>query len=68
MKFMSANGLKAMTEQKEVTDLRSVVEQAEKAAIIQVLERTNFNKTETAKQLNVDRKTLYNKMNQYGLM
>ncbi|MBP9152626.1 MAG: sigma-54-dependent Fis family transcriptional regulator [Flavobacteriales bacterium] len=64
----STNGLKAMTEQKEVTDLRSVVEQAEKAAIIQVLERTNFNKTETAKQLNVDRKTLYNKMNQYGLM
>ena len=55
-------------EKKEITSLKSVVEEAERAAIIQVLERTNFNKTETAKQLQVDRKTLYNKMNQYGLM
>ena len=64
----NANAMVSPTEKKEVTDLKSVVEEAEKAAIIQVLERTNFNKTETAKQLKVDRKTLYNKMNQYGLM
>lgn len=56
------------TDKKEVTSLKAVVEEAERAAIIQVLERTNFNKSETAKQLKVDRKTLYNKMNQYDLM
>lgn len=52
----------------EITDLRSVVEQAEKKAILQVLQETNFNKSDTAKRLKVDRKTLYNKMNQYGLI
>ncbi len=60
--------LTSSSEKKEVTSLKAVVEEAERAAIIQVLERTNFNKSETAKQLKVDRKTLYNKMNQYGLM
>jgi len=52
----------------EITDLRSVVEEAEKKAILQVLRETNFNKSDTAKRLKVDRKTLYNKMNQYGLI
>lgn len=51
-----------------IEDLRSVVEEAEKGAIVQVLKETNFNKSETAKRLKVDRKTLYNKMNQYGLL
>lgn len=51
-----------------IRDLKSVVEQAEKKAIIGALESTGFNKTKTAEVLNVDRKTLYNKMNAYGLM
>lgn len=64
----NVNGLAAASEKKEITSLKAVVEEAERKAIIQVLERTNFNKSETAKQLKVDRKTLYNKMNQYDLM
>lgn len=51
-----------------ITDLKSVVEKAEREAIIKVLKQTGHNKTKTADLLKVDRKTLYNKMNQYGLM
>jgi len=51
----------------EITDLKSVVERAERQAIQLVLEKTAFNKSRTAKILKVDRKTLYNKMNAYGI-
>jgi len=43
-------------------NLKKVSREAEKCAIQEVLKRTNNNKTETAKILGVDRKTLYNKM------
>ena len=43
-------------------NLKKVSREAEKFAIQEVLKRTNNNKTETAKILGVDRKTLYNKM------
>lgn len=39
----------------------------EKDRIINALKRTNFNKSKAAKLLNVTRKTLYNKLNQYNL-
>lgn len=42
-------------------------EEYEKQTIIQALERTNNNKSEAAKLLNIARKTLYNKLKQYGL-
>jgi two-component system response regulator HydG len=44
-----------------------VAEQAEKRAIIEMLERTSGNKTKTAELLDVDRKTLYNKMKSYAI-
>lgn len=47
--------------------LKAVAEQAEKVAIIEVLKRTNNNKTETARLLDVDRKTLYNKLKAYQI-
>ena len=47
--------------------LSYVSEAAEKSAIEKALQRTGFNKTETAKLLKIDRKTLYNKMNDYGI-
>lgn len=50
-----------------LTDLKTIVERVEKAAIIRALERFNFNKTKTAAVLKVDRKTLYNKMRAYGI-
>ena len=47
--------------------LKDIVQEAEKLAIQQALEETNFNKTKTAQILDVDRKTLYNKMNAYNI-
>lgn len=49
------------------TTLKEVAEQAEKRAIIEMLERTSGNKTKTAELLDVDRKTLYNKMKSYAI-
>lgn len=38
---------------------------AEYEVILDVLKQTNYNKTKAAEILNIDRKTLYNKLNQY---
>jgi len=40
---------------------------AEKQAIIQALIQANHNKSLAARSLNIDRKTLYNKIKQYGI-
>ncbi len=47
--------------------LRGVAHQAEREAILTALERNGFNKSKTAEQLNIDRKTLYNKIKALGL-
>ena len=54
-------------EEPEINDLKRVAEEAEKRAILRVLGKTGFNKSKTAKILNVDRKTLYNKITAYGI-
>ncbi|TYB30882.1 MAG: sigma-54-dependent Fis family transcriptional regulator [Candidatus Mcinerneyibacterium aminivorans] len=41
--------------------------QNEKQTIIQTLNENNWNKTKTAEQLGISRKTLYNKMNKYDI-
>lgn len=51
-----------------IYDLKSVVEQAESETILRALKATNYNKSKCAELLGVDRKTLYNKMNAYGLI
>jgi two-component system response regulator HydG len=43
-------------------DLKNAALEAEYETILQVLKEVNFNKTKAAKILNIDRKTLYNKM------
>lgn len=48
-------------------DLKSVAENAERKAIINVLEKTGYNKTKAADVLKIDRKTLYNKMRAYKI-
>jgi two-component system, NtrC family, response regulator HydG len=48
-------------------DLKDVAAQAERQAIIQALERNSFNKSRTAEMLNIDRKTLYNKLKSLGI-
>lgn len=49
------------------SSLKEVAEAAEKRAITEVLKRTNNNKSKTAKLLDVDRKTLYNKLKAYNI-
>ncbi|MGB3075039.1 MAG: sigma-54 dependent transcriptional regulator [Chitinophagales bacterium] len=44
------------------TDLKTAAAEAEMEAIRRVLKQVNYNKTKAAKILNIDRKTLYNKM------
>ena len=51
----------------KILDLKSVAERAEKKAIIHVLSQTGGNKSKAADILKVDRKTLYNKMSNYGI-
>lgn len=48
-------------------NLKLVVEEAEKKAILEVLRHTNNNKSKTAEILDVDRKTLYNKLKSYDI-
>jgi two-component system response regulator HydG len=47
------------------TTLKEVSIDAEYEMIIEALKHTNFNKSKAARFLNIDRKTLYNKMKQY---
>jgi len=47
--------------------LKSVAWTAERHAIIDVLEKVNNNKSRASELLNIDRKTLYNKLKQYAI-
>lgn len=49
------------------TDLKSIAETQEKTTILNVLNQVHYNKSKAAQLLNIDRKTLYNKMKLYGL-
>lgn len=48
-------------------NLRDLKEKAEQELILSTLQKVRYNKSKAAKLLNIDRKTLYNKMRQYGL-
>ena len=48
-------------------DLKSLTGQTEREVIISTLEKAKFNKSKAARILNIDRKTLYNKIKQYGI-
>jgi two-component system response regulator HydG len=50
------------------TSLKNAAQEAESEAIVKVLKQVNFNKTKAAKLLNIDRKTLYNKMKAFNLL
>lgn len=52
---------------KPIENLRDSKEKAEHQLIVSTLEKVRFNKSKAAQLLNIDRKTLYNKMKQYGI-
>ena len=52
---------------KDSAGLRGASLEAEKEAVIQALEDAQYNKSKAAELLNVDRKTLYNKIKQFNL-
>lgn len=56
------NPVSAIPQSDSPPSLKNVAHEAEYETIIAVLKQTNFNKTKAAKILNIDRKTLYNKM------
>jgi len=47
--------------------LKVAAEVAEREKIIKILSRTGNNKSKAARLLNIDRKTLYNKLKNYGI-
>ncbi len=47
--------------------LKSVLKKVEREHILETLKHTKWNRTETAKILEIDSKTLYNKMKEYGI-
>ncbi|WP_017258165.1 sigma-54-dependent transcriptional regulator [Pedobacter arcticus] len=49
------------------SDLKAINEVNEKALIEETLKKTKYNKSKTAKLLNIDRKTLYAKMERYQI-
>ncbi len=55
------------TEQTSGMDLREATQLAEKVTIENALKKANNNKSEAAKLLNIDRKTLYNKIKDLGI-
>jgi len=48
-------------------DLKSAAHEAERMVLEKALKQANHNKSVAAKLLNIDRKTLYNKMSQLGM-
>lgn len=51
----------------EQADLKALKQKQEKEMIEKVLRQTKYNKSETARLLNIHRKTLYEKLKQYGI-
>jgi two-component system response regulator HydG len=48
-------------------DLKAIQEKNEREKIIQILQEVRYNKSKAAKLLNIDRKTLYAKMEKYNI-
>jgi two-component system, NtrC family, response regulator HydG len=65
-------GLPAFTGKKSSKEtkskpLRNFTQEAEKEIIMKAIEEAGYNKSKAAKNLQIDRKTLYNKIKQFGI-
>jgi two-component system response regulator HydG len=58
---------KASTSNPQIYDLKALQETQEKEMIIKTLQEVRFNKSKAARILNIDRKTLYLKIEKYGI-
>jgi two-component system, NtrC family, response regulator HydG len=63
-----ANGQGTAQDASAQPNLKNIRLEAEYEMIKEVLKQVNYNKTKAAKILNIDRKTLYNKMNAYNIL
>ena len=63
--FMDPGTVKQQQPGHNELSLKNASIDAEYETIIEALKKSNFNKSKAAKLLNIDRKTLYNKMKQY---
>ncbi|WP_114749290.1 sigma-54-dependent transcriptional regulator [Pleomorphovibrio marinus] len=59
--------VEASEEVSSAIDLKTSFEEQEKQLIIKTLHEVRYNKSKAAKMLNMDRKTLYNKLDKYNL-
>jgi len=58
---------KSLGNDSPAADLKSQSEAHERQLILDVLQQVKYNKSKAAQVLNIDRKTLYNKLDKYGL-
>ncbi len=67
--IIQTNGLSSEGEiiQENVGLLKCIAWTAERQAIIDILEKVNYNKSKASELLNIDRKTLYNKLKLYNI-
>jgi two-component system response regulator HydG len=64
---LSYDGNGNMPMEENVGLLKSIAWTAERQAIIDALEKVNYNKSKASELLNIDRKTLYNKLKLYNI-
>ena len=63
----ASNGSANPIDKESVGLLKSIAGSAERQAIVEMLEKTNNNKSKVAELLKIDRKTLYNKLRLYNI-